>query len=325
QRKRQQKIEEEGGSAYTAMREWDRRIPQEDRVQLARNFQRIWEDEGLKPRDLEESSSGSLRTDLSRMRNPEGKNVIATAAIWLHYIDLIRNVTDKRKMKLPFDLLMLRLTRGTRFHPMIQKTDNYETLLIPGYKLRADKIGKKFGLLGAYRSIAEKAVKNNIKVAKKGFGQSLIQGNSLYSQSETPLSTVLNEEYLKDRGWADKRFADLSLANLIEVRDILRECEENEFKQTNIRTDYGSYSISEYVNAINVTSILFYEDDGLISLYFGKDREFIPHCLLGISREGWVMPESSSDDALTYWLGDDGVRDIFCTDDVGGGHVYLIL
>ncbi|RLJ16703.1 hypothetical protein DJ030_16350 [bacterium endosymbiont of Escarpia laminata] len=316
QRKRQQKIEEEGGIAYTSMREWDRRIPQKDRVQLARNFQRIWEDIGLKPRDLEESSSGSLRTNLSRMRNPEGKYIIATSAIWLHYIDLILNVMDKRNKKLPVDLLMLRLTRGTRFHPLIQKTDDRESLLIPGYELKADEIGNKFELLDTYRSIAKKAVENNNQVAQKGVGESLIQGDSLYSQSEAPLSSFLTEEYLEERGWAEKQFFDLSLENLIEFRDILRECEEDEFKQTKIRMDYGSRSLSEYVNAINVTSILFYEDDSLISLYSGKDRELIPHCLLGISREGWVIPGSNSDEDLAYWLDNDGV---------GGGHVYLIL
>lgn len=324
QRKRQQRIEEEGGIAYTSMRDWDRRIPQDDRVQLARNFQRIWEYLELKPRDLEEPSSRRLRRDLSRMRNPEGKYIIASSAIWLHYIDLILNVMDKRKKKLPVDLLMLRLTRGTRFHPLIQTTDERESLLIPGYELKADEIANKFKLFVTYRSIAKKAVEKNIQAAQKGVGESLIQGDSLYSQSEAPLSNVLNEEYLKERGWPDKRFADLSLTDLIEVRDILRKCEEDEFKKTETYTDYGSRSLSEYVNAINVTSILYYEDS-LISLYSGKDRELLPHCLLGISREGWMIPGSNSDEDLAYWLDNDGVRDIFCTDDVGGGHVYLIL
>lgn len=151
--------EREGGLASQQLLAWKRRIPMEERTQMAKNMDGLIRRYDIAPSDLDWHSDYATAVDfrnvLFRSRvsgnsNP-GKKLTAYATTWIRLIDYIKKFLGSRDVHVSREYLVELLTRGTRFHPSVQTLDESKRVLLflEGY---ADKVGRDFGLIAHYRN-----------------------------------------------------------------------------------------------------------------------------------------------------------------------------
>ncbi len=218
--------EREGGLASQQLQAWRRRIPMEDRIQMAKNMDGLIRRYQIAPSDLEWQSDYPTAVDfrnvlfrsrVSGTSNP-GKKLTAYAATWIRLIDYIKKCLGSRDVLVSREYLVELLTRGTRFHPSVQSLDESKRVLLILEGI-ADKLAREFGLIAHYR--------NSSKLRADHFEESgrLLEckpflGGHKVQFFERELGQLFGEQVLWDQ-LPEKQLYELTEAEWSEIRERL--------------------------------------------------------------------------------------------------------
>lgn len=213
----QKQTQKQGGLADRALRDYQRKIPMQDRIQMARNMDALIRHYRIKKSDLDYKRDGlgedQFGVMLSRCRlsanSAKNKQLNAHAPKWIQIIDYIHRHLVSRGLSVSRQQLFDRLTQGSCFHPSKQRLDIADKVdqLLTG---TAGELASQFNLLSHYGKSAELRVDHYEKQGR------FLEGNHWFAGfHESVFNSTLAELFGYEINWeeiANKACSDLSPA-----------------------------------------------------------------------------------------------------------------